>query len=240
MATEPDDKAPSRAELERIAFGRPQSPAEVAAADIALQLLVADDAARVAATHAAPEPTRAVTPSDTPAPDSVPVEHELPVRRRSPIPLVVALGLVAALILGVVLAHQPTGRQSSAAPAATATPHGDATAALQSLLSAQTRADKDYPLPGYSAEMSIQPASIHRIMTSSDGVTLWTGRSDNDLCLMWTGTDPTATIGAGISCAAPGAFNATGLRLSEGITTWTWNGKAFTASVSNASALAPW
>jgi hypothetical protein len=241
MATESEKTAPSRSELERIAFGRAQTPDEIAAAESALKLLVADDEAHAAAAQAVattPEPEQPVVEPET-SDAALDTRASRP-RPRSVVPLVVAVGLLAALILGVVLSHQAVGTPTSARHSGTATVSADAAAALKSLLVTQTAADKSYPLPGYSAEMSIQPASIHRILTSSDGATLWTGRTDNDLCLMWTGTDPTATIGAGIACAAPRAFDAGGLRLTEGITSWTWNGTAFTTTVRNSSALAPW
>ena len=231
MPTESDDSAPTRAELERTAFGRAETAAEIAAAQDALRLLVEADA--TPATGTGPAEVPAVVPEPTIHEDEY--EDQFPARRRRPlVPLLVVVGLFAGAVIGILVTRPETTASIGAATSETPTPAPtpDAAAALKSLLVPQTKADKGYPFLNRSGTGAIQPASVHRILTSSDGATLWTGRSDTDICLMWSRHEPTnGDLAGGVTCATPSEFEIAGLTLSEGNYGWTWNGVAFTTTL---------
>jgi hypothetical protein len=238
-----DDDSPTRAQLERTAFGRADTPAEIAAAEEALEQLVALDATLAAARLAAASPVSETVPA---GPGDAPVDDgpvagpvpDAPRRARSLVPLLVLVGLFAGAVGGVLLAHaqgasiDPTTADQAASTPSPA-PTADAGAALKSLLVPQTKADKAFPLQSASTTLDFQPASIHRILTAADGATLWTGRTDTDICLMWTEPTSASDSTGGIGCATPTAFADGGIKLSEGLITWTWNGTAFTTTLAN-------
>ena len=231
MTTADDDGAPTRAELERIAYGRAETPAQVAAAQDALRRLVEEDAAS----------TTTITPAEVPEVAPAPVapedqyEDALPVRRRTLVPLLIVVGLFAGAVIGFLVTRpEPTATIGGATASGIPTPAStaNAAAALKSLVAPQTKADKGFPLPAYSGTAPIQPASVHKILTSSDGATLWIGRSDTDICLMWSRHDPTdGNLEGGVTCSTPQQFATQGLTLSEGSNGWTWNGIAFTTTL---------
>jgi hypothetical protein len=229
----PEDSEPTRAELERMAYGRAETPIEIAAAQDALHQLVEADAASVAAARPVEEP--AIVPGPT-VPESS-YEDRFPTRRRRTlVPLLVIAGLFAGAVIGLLVtrpeSQSPTGAAASSTPTAQPTP--DAAAALKSLLVPQTKADKAFPLSIGPGPSTIQSASIHFVLTAADGATLWIGRSDNGVCLMWSGAHPTdGGIAGGVVCKAPNEFARRGLTLSEGAYTWSWNGVAFTTTVAN-------
>jgi hypothetical protein len=232
MTAPVDDSNPTRAQLERVAFGRAETPAEIAAAQDALRRLVEADAALAAVEREVAMPE--VVP-EPPVHDDVP-DVEIPARRRKTlVPLLLVVGLFAGAAIGI-LVTRPQSTPSIVADAGsstpTPTPTANAAAALKSLLVPQTEADKGYPLPGSTSPFAIQPASVHRILTSPDGTTLWTGRSDTGICLMWSRDDATnGGIAAESTCAAPSEFAKSGLTVSERGYAWTWNGIVFTTTV---------
>jgi hypothetical protein len=235
MAAPDDDSAPTRAELERIAFGRAQTPIEIAAAQDALRRLVEADAASVALERPAATPEVVPEPAILEDPSDV----QLPARRRKTlVPLLIVVGLFAGAAIGILVTRpEPVASIESGAAASGApspAPTSDAAAALKSLLTPQTKADKAFPLPITSGPSTIQSASIHRVLTAADGATLWVGRSDTGICLMWSRARPTDDgIGGGVTCAAPAEFAKHGLTLSEGANSWSWNGVAFTTTLGN-------
>jgi hypothetical protein len=252
--TIPSDGERTRAELEKAAFGRTSTPDEITAADVALAQLVAGDAAIAAVTSAAVDSVHEVDsvpssqsadlvgsgesverPGDDIQNDDVETGSR---RRRSLSPLLVIIGVAIGVVVGVFVAHSQDavsdpdsvnapGHSPSPAPTA------NATAALKSFLVSQTAADKTFPLLTYATTLDIQPTSVHRILTSSDGVTLWTAHSSTDICLIWT-TEATGQAGGatgGASCATPVAFVNGGLTVSAGVESWSWNGRDFTTTV---------
>jgi hypothetical protein len=232
MTTPDDDRTPTRAELERIAFGRAETPAQITAAQDALRRLVEEDAA------AAPAAGPAEIPEVVPEPGVPEDLYEAPFparRRRTLVPLIIVVGLFAGAVIGILVARPgATTPIGGFASSGTSTPVSDANAAaaLKSLLVPQTKADKGFPLPEGSGPFPIQPASVHRILTASDGTTLWTGRSDTDICLMSTRQDSTnGSIGGAVACATPSQFALSGLTLSDGADGWTWNGIGFTTTL---------
>ena len=273
-----DENSLTRAQLERIAFGRADTPAEISAAQDALAKLVTQDAALARAAHAetahvqtarsAPAAAgqaqerfgagailQAQTRSpgenesgdlDAPVRDAALRDESRPstrsgsqrVRRRSLLPLLVLTGLFAGAVGGVLLARaQATNVEPLPAAAAGSTPtpapRADAGAALASMLVPQSSADKQFPLSGTLTTFDIQPASVHRILTTSDGATLWTGRTDTDICLIWTASGRADGSTGGIGCATPLAFANGGVSVSEGLVTWSWNGTAFTTTLAH-------
>jgi hypothetical protein len=243
MTTPDEDARPTRAALERVAFGRAQTPAEVAAAHDALRRLVEADAAKAAAARAAAELAAVPEIVDVdygPAPS----EPEPARRRRSLVPLLVVVGLLAGAVIGIVATRPelvPTTPGSGASTSPTPAPTPNAAAALKSLLVPQTKADKGYPfladsgrgaLQRGSGRAALQPASVHRITTAPDGAVLWVGRSDTGICMMWSRTDATDSgIAGATTCDSPGDFEKDGLTLSDGTDTWSWNGIYFTTTL---------
>jgi hypothetical protein len=226
-----DAEVPTRRQLERIAFGRAHTPDELAAARNALEELSAQDAAAAEAARepvvAEPEPVAQLV--DSPAPSLVDVSPR-------PLPSRLALLVIAGLLVGgfggVLLAHAQSGAVAQISADATGrtpspAPTADAALALKSLLIPQTGADKKFPLTGTETTLNIQPASIHRILTVADGATLWTSRTDTDICMMWSGSSRDNGSTGGVACSTPTAFADGGLSLTEGLITWTWDGTTF-------------
>jgi hypothetical protein len=233
-----------RAELERVAFGRASSPSEIAAARDALEQLVADDAASAGAgptwtsglVSEAEPPAIAADPFDSDeqtgvSSDETPADGR---HRRSFAPLVLIAGLVVGAGIGALITHGQDAVSDSGTAGSISTSArpsaASASSARKSLDVPQTAADKTFPLPDYSTTLDILPTSVHRILTSSNGATLWTGRSKTDVCLMWTTPPAGHAADGGISCATPEAFANGGLTISAGHTTWTWDGVTFTTT----------
>jgi hypothetical protein len=243
--TVPDDGSPTRRELELLAFGPASTPEEVRAAQDALEQLVARDAATSATANLAQEAEATEQPAenstenpvgDEPDVDEPDVDPGAGHRRRQLAPLLIVVALFVGAGIGVVVERsQSTVGGSIAADAVgrtpTPSPVANAAAALKSLVVPQTRADTTYPLPNYSTTLDIQPASIHRIMVASNGATLWTGRSDTDICLMWTAPRAGQAVDGGIACATPTAFARGGLTISKGLVSWAWDGEKFTTTI---------
>jgi hypothetical protein len=243
-----DDDSPSRAELERVAYGRADSDEQRAAAQDALRRLVERDAAAAQSPSTPIPPVLPVLPVEPTPPenDVASVEpdatstNQPPRARRSLLPLAIVIALFVGAVGGVLLAHTRAGSVSAASADATGStptpaPTADAGAALKSLLLPQSKADKGFPLQSVSSTLNIQPASIHRILTAADGATLWTGRTDTDICLMWTAppTHQGDSADGGVGCATPTAFANGGLTISEGLVSWTWNGRSFSTSIAD-------
>jgi hypothetical protein len=229
VATPEDDLEPDRAQLERVAFGRAETPAQVAAAHEALRQLVDADAAKAEAARAAAVEEYVPEPDVT---EHFFEEPEVPQRRRSLIPLLVVAGLFAGALTGVLVTRADFVASTPAAePTAVATPEPtpDPAAALKSMMAPQTAADKQYPFLHGTTPGAIQPASIHRVLIAADGATLWVGRSDSGICMMWSRPDVTDSgIAGAATCASPSEFGRNGLTLSEGVNAWSWNGIDFT------------
>ncbi len=252
----PADETSERRELERIAFARPETSADAEAADEALRELVAQDEVAAAAAAAAAALVSTVPPEPEQAKDetSDPHDDELAAvsgaatptatrRRRSLVPLLVLAGLAVGVGVGVLFAHAGSVAASPEPNPSTGvvtdfgfTPIGpqfaSASSALAELRSKQTAADV-FPLPSFTTTLDIEPKSIHRILTTGDGLTLWTGRTSEDICLLFTGTDATSRLDAGSNCATPSEFGTDGLTLSDGRDQWSWNGVAFTTTIGN-------
>jgi hypothetical protein len=226
-----DAEVPTRRQLERIAFGRADTPEELEAARNALEELAAQDAAEAEASRplivAEPEPVPQLVGPDSPA-----VVDAAPRRLPSRVALLVIVGLFIGGFGGVLIAHAQSGAVAQISADATGrtpspAPTADAALALKSLLVPQTSADKKFPLTGTETTLNIQPASIHRILTVADGATLWTSRTDNDICMMWSGSSRDHGSTGGVACSTPTAFADGGLSLTEGLVMWTWDGTTF-------------
>jgi hypothetical protein len=238
-----------RRELERVAFARPKTKAGAAAAQRALRKLVAADEverlARVASKPVAiiaPDPVRPIQPIDLADPLE-PVFHDDDAqpptpRRRTLIPLVVAIGLVVGLGVGVLTVRgSPALFSASKAGSSTAkhsaTPNRwNATNALAQLGAPQTSRDV-FPIRNFASSLDLETGSIHRILETSDGLTLWIGRSPEDICMMFTDPNPASGVDAGSSCASITAFPDSGLHLEFDRDLWTWDGTSFTTTVNN-------
>lgn len=234
-----DAAEPTRDELERIAFGRAETPHQFAAAQRALEILVARDAAR-AEVNASPAPAEALPQEDPPAQDDR--EAEVPrvrgSRRGGLVALLVVIGLFVGAGCGVLIAHaqaNPGAGLSLDSTGSTPTPvqsvSASASAALRSLLAPQTKADTEYPLRETVTTLTIVPTSIHHILTVADGSSLWTARTASDICMMWSAPSPVPEGTTGdLECATPTGFSKGGLTLSDGQVTWTWDGTTFTTT----------
>jgi hypothetical protein len=222
-----------RRELERLAYAKPTTDVEAAAAADALRRLVADDAAHRAELEAiepeaAPEPAESrVTLTDPP--------EVAPTRRRTLLPLIVAVGLLVGLGVGILVARGPTNLFGSAAtPSATPSTHapilGGTTNALAELARPRTSADV-FPVPNFATELNLEDSSIHRILTTGDGITLWVARTPDAICMMFTGHDIGLESDAGSTCASLFEFSDTGLTLTFGRDKWVWDGSSFTTTI---------
>jgi hypothetical protein len=249
----PENATQLRSELERVAFARPGSAEGAAAAEAALRRLVAADqsAANVrvvasvesagstgsAASAALAEPV--ATGSAEPGAEAEPVGDEdedaavrLTLGRRSLVPLLIVIGIVVGLGVGLVV----TGATPGLFPAATvavpgpsaSSPHvpGSTTNALAELASRQTPRDV-FPNADFAKSLHLESTSVHRILETAGGQTLWVARSPQKICLMISLADSKSNIDAGASCVSIARFSANGITLGEGDNQWSWNGSTF-------------
>jgi hypothetical protein len=237
---EPDHPEPDRRELERIAFSRPRTTQDAEAAQEALRRLAARDAAATAAR----EPERVLsqpipTPTWPTAESGAPFdEGEQPVqRRRSLIPLLIVVGLVLGIGAGVLVARgSPSILSGAPTPTGVATPSprvptlGNATRALAELASPQT-ADDVFPAGSFADSLDLEKTSIHRILTTTDGISLWIGRSPQDICMIYSGVPAPLGSSSGATCASILEFGDTGLSLQFGRDQWNWDGTSFTTTI---------
>jgi len=105
-------------------------------------------------------------------------------------------------------------------------------AALHALGTKRSSLD-DFPAPSFLTATAVDPSTVHRVLTTDDGSTLWIGRTADRLCLLFSSVNPSPTQGiyAGSSCATPADFAQDGLTLQEGNDRWTWNGERFTTTI---------
>ena len=105
-------------------------------------------------------------------------------------------------------------------------------AALHALGTTRTRLDV-FPEPSFLAATAVDSSTVHRVLTTDDGSTLWIGRTADRLCLLFSSVNPSPTQGiyAGSTCATPADFAQDGLVLQEGNDRWTWNGEHFTTTI---------
>ena len=233
MASDDPDAELSRRELERIAFSRPGTPDEAAAAQAAQR--------KLAAQSPTPRQPTVPEPVEGPPPSTFDYDEDLPTPakpiRRTLIPLLVIIGLGLGLTGGILVAHVSPSILS-AAPSATPTakptrspgPLPDATRALAELSSPQLPTDV-FPIPAFGKSLNLEKTSIHRILTTEDNVTLWIGRSPQDICMMYTGGEGPYEPDAAASCASIFEFGDSGLTLHFDRDTWTWDGTSFTTTV---------
>lgn len=252
MATDSAPTDPeSRRELERKAFARPLNKEEQAASADALRQLAALDSAAVPSVPevlegvegpppnrvAVPEPVEGAAPNDFPFDDNDLDELHPTSRPHSLIPLLVIIGLVVGIGGGVAIARfapssSPAASLSTSSPTPTPTtpPLGNATTAISELKTPQTPADK-FTDPDFATSLDLESDSIHRILTTSDGITLWVGRSPQAICMLYTGgQEPTGGTG-GATCASIFEFGDSGLSLRYGRDLWTWDGISFTTTI---------
>jgi hypothetical protein len=232
-----DDAVPrfTRVQLERIAFGPAATEDERTAARNELARLAAADA-DVEITPASIEELE--TPDVTVdfdqdaaqrtaiAPETTPPRSRL--RRRlaaAAIGAVAAVAIVTGLWVAGAHNHSP-----SAGSTADAHLVANPAAALKTLLRPQTAADTDFPMRMYAATLDIQPASIHFALRMHGGDTLWVGRSDHDLCMMWTSQPAHGSVQGGSHCVSPQSFAKHGLSLKHGDNVWQWDGHKFTVA----------
>jgi hypothetical protein len=237
MGSDSDRSGFDRRSLERTAFGKPASGADVAAAQDALRELVAQDEA----TASADVPRLATAPA-APAPAAEP-EHQVeetvdpPVRRRL-FPLIAVVGFIAVFGVGFWLGrvaptkptHVPNPSGSLFAEFAPSTTFqrvstASSKSALAELAKPQTPADV-LGRPDLTNTLGIETTSVHRILQVQGGLTLWTGRTTSAICLIFTGGSP-ASVGIGASCATPKEFDQSGLEIQENGYAWTWDGTTF-------------
>jgi hypothetical protein len=253
-AGSPALSARTRAHLERLAYARPATRhGEVAAENALRRLVEADEAAAIATRPATPVlmPKEGVHPTslvESMAVEEPPPGKPIALRSRRPrTPLVVAVCLVIGLAAGIVAARA-TPTLFSAAPTATPDPtgtlftafapqalsvtegSGDMQAATTALDASQTPGDV-LPVEAQASRLGILPASVHRVLTTADGLTLWIARSSGDICLIYTGG--TGQLGGAANCLSPSEFTQTGVTLQAGPELWSWNGASFTVAISN-------
>lgn len=243
----PEKAARLRRELERVAFARPGSSEDAAAAQAALrQLIAADESA--AGARAAVEPTisgvserglsrpesSTMLTTDVQEADDEDGEPGEPAirKRRSLIPLVIVIGIVVGLGVGLIATRATPNLFPAATLAAqhpNASPNrtsGDATNALAELESPQTPRDV-FPNADFARSLHVRGTSVHRILETSGGQTLWVARSPSDICLMISLSDSKSNIDAGASCVSIARFSKDGVTLGDGNSQWSWNGSTF-------------
>lgn len=242
-----------RADLERAAFGRPRNAADVAAASAALRELARETAPPAVVTAIPP----AVVPAAPTAPPADRAADHGPARpaanpiaapamgttgragrpRRRVLPLLFAATLIAGIVIGTVIARSVTSSATALPDLGSASPHASVVQANAWLARPQTKADV-FPVHGYAITLGLTTRSIHRILTTTDGTTLWIGRTSAAICLLWTAKPDTAyfdttasTVTSASACATPTAFAASGLTLGYQNDVWSWDGSAFSTTV---------
>jgi hypothetical protein len=234
----PDHSEPDRRELERIAFSRPRTTQDAAAAEEALRRLVAaDEGAAAAAERVLSQPTPLLA---APAADPEPPfdNDEQPAQRRSSlIPLFIGVGLVLGIVAGVLVAKgSPSTLSGAGPPTLVATPSprtqtlGNVTKALAELRSPQTAQDV-FPAGSFADSLDLEKTSIHRVLTTKDGVSLWIGRSPQDICMIYFGNQTPLGSNSAATCASISEFGDTALSLHFGRDQWSWNGTTFTTTI---------
>jgi hypothetical protein len=230
-----------RHELERLAFGRPRTDADAAAAESALRQLV--DADREHAASAAPtEPPFEAGVDQTDASTEPETAEPRTGSLRRFLPLVVVVGLLVGLGAGVAIgraslaptATEPSDTETFTAVVPGAVGRGDNAAAAAKLATDQTSADV-FPIPSFAVSLGLEPKTVHLILTEPDGNSLWIGRTSAAICLLFS--DPQAVLtnddldpsiaSAGSSCATAEAFESSGLTVRNGSDSWSWNGSTF-------------
>jgi hypothetical protein len=247
-----------RRELERVAFSRPTTDSQRDAAARALRTLVeADEAAAIAAgpppARAArvPVPVEAASkPIDAGADVYIPYEpvaesaRKTPNWRRALVAVIVLIGLAVGTVIGFAAARSPL--QSPFAGSTPTPAHsgvlftqfvpgalsksqaaGNLVDAINALGAARTSRDV-FPVPGLSKTLGLRAESVHRVMTTADGETLWIARAEYNICLVYTSSGRSGATG--YACATPSGFTKGGISLSSANDEWTWNGDSFTTT----------
>jgi hypothetical protein len=240
-----------RAALERLAFGRPENRKGEKAARKAQKKLIAEDAeeeatpARAAASPAPslaaglpPAAPRSAIPS--PAGDEPIVQEPLtldatsdsggPRFARPRTRAQYGAALAIALIVGAVVGGGVTqaiiqGRPIPASEIQPAPGHGNVAAAEKYFAGVQTEVD-NFPEPQWLKPLGILDSSTHAVQTSGSGAELWIGKTENTLCLIWSGNN-NGTPSLETSCGTREAFAKSGLTLVHGDEVYGWDGLTF-------------
>jgi hypothetical protein len=226
-----------RAALERLAFGRPENRKGEKAARKAQKKLIAEDAEDGAAPALplAPAPTKAAPAGAEPI-----VQDPLTLdatsdsggprftRPRTRAQYVAALAI--ALIVGAVVGGGVTqaiiqGRPIPASEIQPAPGHGNVAAAEKYFAGVQTEVD-NFPEPQWLKPLGILDSSTRAVQTSGSGAELWIGKTENTICLMWSGNN-NGTPSLETSCGTRQAFAKSGLTLVHGDEVYGWDGLTF-------------
>jgi hypothetical protein len=237
-----------RRDLERIAYSRPGPEHDADAAADALRRLLADQDATTPAKTSKRRPAKPKIVAAPPAPAREPApdfdfdddesfEPAAP-RARSILPLLLVIGLVIGAGAGIAVAKSvpsilPVASVATAVPKAKAhpvTPNGT-TEALAELSSPQTATDK-FPEGGFAASLDLETNSVHRIVTTPDGVTLWIARSHSDICMLYTTAETPLGSDSAATCESVAKFGKDGLHLQFDSVSWSWHGGAFETKAS--------
>jgi hypothetical protein len=236
-----------------VAFARPASGRDEVAAEQALRRLVeADEATALAARPPAPPPSTvetmtSVSAGDAQGPDEQAPAHALPKSRRALVSLVVIIGLALGLGGGIAAGRaapnlfatystpepRPSGTLITAfAPQAESVTQasGDLAAAAHALDAAQSATDV-LPVQAQAARLGIVPTTVHRVLTTADGVTLWIARTPSNICLLETGDS--GQFGGAANCVPPRQFTQSGVTVQGENELWSWNGASFTVAGTN-------
>jgi len=242
----------ARAALERLAFGRPENrKGEKAARKAQKKLIavVAEEGAHPADAHPADAGSASAQETAAAAPSAAAEAGEAPPTAEvaSPLTLDAAqnvspttvrtrtrpqyiAAIVIALVVGGIVGSGATQAiiQSRPIPASEIQPapgHGNAAAAEKYFEGVQTEVD-NFPEPQWLKPLGIIESSTRAVQTSGSGAELWIGKTERDLCLMWTGNIK-GTPSLETSCATPEAFARSGLTLVHGDEAYGWDGLTF-------------
>jgi hypothetical protein len=232
-----------RAALERLAFGRPENRKGEKAARKAQKKLIAEDAGgdtdAVAGGEAGeampPTPTAAAEPNGEPiaqepltldaASDSSGARLARPRTRTQYVAALAIAVVIGALVGGGVTQAVIQGRSIPADEIQPAPGHGNVAAAEKYFAGVQTEVD-NFPEPQWLKPLGILDASTRAVQTSGSGAELWIGKTENTLCLMWTGNNK-GTPSLETSCGTRQAFAKSGLTLVHGDEVYGWDGLTF-------------
>jgi hypothetical protein len=222
-----------RAALERLAFGRPENRKGEKAARKAQKKLIAEDAEEEATGAAA-------AAAAAPAGDEPIVQEPLtldatsdsggPLFARPRTRAQYAAALAIALIVGAVVGGGVTqaiiqGRPIPASEIQPAPGHGNVAAAEKYFAGVQTEVD-NFPEPQWLKPLGILDSSTRAVQTSGSGAELWIGKTENTICLMWSGNNK-GTPSLETSCGTREAFAKSGLTLVHGDEVYGWDGLTF-------------